>query len=110
MPRLEDSRLWLPAGQLRCLQELLARHVPQAEVWAYGSRVSGGAHEGSDLDLVLRNPADLGQDVPGWSALQQALQDSPLPMLVQVHQWSRLPASFRRNIEAGYVVVQPAPG
>jgi hypothetical protein len=25
---------------------------------AYGSRVTGGAHDGSDLDLVLRNPAD----------------------------------------------------
>lgn len=24
------------------------------EVWAYGSRVSGEAHEGSDLDLVIR--------------------------------------------------------
>lgn len=33
---------------------LLGQHVPQAEVWAYGSRVNGGAHEGSDLDLVLR--------------------------------------------------------
>lgn len=26
------------------------------EVWAYGSRVSGEAHEGSDLDLVIRTP------------------------------------------------------
>ncbi len=26
------------------------------EVWAYGSRVNGAAHEGSDLDLVIRGP------------------------------------------------------
>ena len=26
------------------------------EVWAYGSRVDGSAHEGSDLDLVVRTP------------------------------------------------------
>ncbi|MFN5236631.1 MAG: nucleotidyltransferase domain-containing protein [Bacteroidota bacterium] len=26
------------------------------EVWAYGSRVNGDAHEGSDLDLVIRTP------------------------------------------------------
>ncbi|WP_394370317.1 nucleotidyltransferase domain-containing protein [Pedobacter segetis] len=26
------------------------------QVWAYGSRVNGDAHVGSDLDLVIRTP------------------------------------------------------
>ena len=38
---------------------LLRTFVPAAQVWAYGSRISGKAHEGSDLDLVLRNPSAL---------------------------------------------------
>ena len=88
------------------MKALLAHKVPQAEVWAYGSRVNGGAHEGSDLDLVLRNPTDLTQDVDGWIELQEALQESALPFLVEVQLWSRLPNAFHRNIEAGYVLVQ----
>ena len=39
------------------------------EVWAYGSRVNGKAHEGSDLDIVIRTanlqrlPIDLYLDL-----------------------------------------------
>jgi predicted nucleotidyltransferase len=32
------------------------------EVWAYGSRVNGSAHEGSDLDLVIRT--SIAQKLP----------------------------------------------
>jgi predicted nucleotidyltransferase len=108
MPRLDPSRLALPAQHLRTLQALLTRHVPDAEVWAYGSRVTGGAHDGSDLDLVLRNPADPAAATQGWLDLQDALRDSTLPMLVDIHLWSHLPDDFHRNIEDGYVVLQGA--
>ena len=108
MPVLDRSRLEMPAHHLKTLRALLAQHVPNANVWAYGSRVTGGAHEGSDLDLVLRNPTDLTQDVEGWYELKEALQESTLPILVEVHLWSRLPQAFHHNIEAGYVVVQKA--
>lgn len=110
MPRVELAQLDLPAHHLALLRELLVRHVPQAEVWAYGSRVNGDGHEGSDLDLVLRNPPDLTRDVAGWPELQQALQDSRLPMLVETHLWSRLPAAFHAEIEARYVLVQEGRG
>lgn len=65
MPPLDPARLQLAAPYLVQLQQLLARHVPEAEVWAYGSRVTGGAHEGSDLDLVLRDARDPAQAVAG---------------------------------------------
>ena len=103
MPALDRSVLALDARHLRTLQTLLAQHTPQAQVWAYGSRVHGTSHEGSDLDLVLRHRGDLSRDVPGLQALKAALQASDLPMLVDVHQWSRLPQAFHANIEAGYV-------
>lgn len=106
MPPLELSRLQMPEKHRHTLQALLAEHVPHAEAWVYGSRVTSGAHEGSDLDMVLRNPDDLTQDVEGWIELKEALQCSTLPMLVEVHLWSRLPEPFHRNIEAGYIVMQ----
>lgn len=77
-----------------------------AEVWAYGSRVRGCAHEGSDLDLVLRHPQDLERDVEGWLELKEALQESMLPILVEVHLWARPPKAFHGEIEQAYVVLQ----
>ena len=103
MPALDPSVLALDARHLRTLKALLAQHTPHAQVWAYGSRVNGTSHEGSDLDLVLRHPTDLSQAVPGGQALKEALQASNLPMLVDVHQWAHLPQTFHVRIEAGYV-------
>ena len=106
MPQLDIAKLYLAPQQLAQLQTLLAAHVPAAEVWAYGSRVTGDAHEGSDLDLVLRHPQNLAQDVAGWFELKEALQESTLPLLVETHLWARLPAAFHAEIERAYVVVQ----
>lgn len=106
MPQVELSELQISASQLAELQLLLQRHVPNAQVWAYGSRITDTAHEGSDLDLVLRQPNDLLQDVEGWAALKDAVQESSLPMLVDIHLWSRLPPAFHAEIEKAYVVLQ----
>lgn len=106
MPQVELSELQISATQLAELQALLQRHVPHAEVWAYGSRITGSAHEGSDLDLVLRQPDDLTKDVEGWGALKDAVQESSLPMLVDIHLWSHLPTAFHAEIEKAYVVLQ----
>ena len=90
------------------LRDLLERHVPGAEVWAYGSRVTGGAHEGSDLDLVVRNPGQLDQPRRSLASLREALSESNLPILVEVLDWARIPESFRREIERRHVpVVSP---
>jgi len=55
------AMLDLPGRHLRLLRLLLKEHTPGAEVWAYGSRVNGGSHARSDLDLVLCDPTDLTQ-------------------------------------------------
>jgi uncharacterized protein len=54
-------KLNLKPDHLRLLLDILKAHAPEAEVWAYGSRVNGRGHEGSDLDLVVRSPANLDQ-------------------------------------------------
>lgn len=56
------------------VQRLLHVHVPQAEVWAFGSRVTGAAHDASDLDLVLRDPAHLEQPMQELAQLCEALR------------------------------------
>jgi predicted nucleotidyltransferase len=75
------------------------------EVWAYGSRVSGDAHEGSDLDVVVRykNLEKLPQKV--FMQLKEKIQQSNIPILVELFDWARLPESFHRNIEARHEVL-----
>lgn len=106
MPPAELSQLTLSARHLAELRALLDRHVPDAEVWAFGSRVTGGAHEGSDLDLALRNAQDPNQPVAGLADLREALQSSSLPMLVQAHDASELPLAFRAAIERRHLVIR----
>ena len=89
---------------LTLLHELIARHLPAAvAVWAYGSRVNGTNHEGSDLDLVLRSP-----ELPASTAarFREALPESNPPIFVDVHDWALLPASFHPRILSRYEVVR----
>ena len=99
------ERLDLPRRYRDQIEALLREHVPGVEVWAYGSRVSGRSHEGSDLDLVLRGP-DLKRIPSGQlTDLTEALEQSNVPIIVQIHDWARLPESFHREIEQEYMVL-----
>ena len=75
------------------------------EVWAYGSRVQGTAHSGSDLDLVLRtqNLEKLPIDI--LLEIKENIQQSNIPIIVELFDWARLPESFHRNIEAQHEVL-----
>ena len=75
------------------------------EIWAYGSRVNGDSHDASDLDLVIRT-ADLAPLAFGELLdFQQQIQESNIPILVQVMDWNKIPASFHNNILNKYEVV-----
>ncbi|KJU83935.1 DNA polymerase III subunit beta [Candidatus Magnetobacterium bavaricum] len=91
---------------LRTLKTLLRRHVPGAEVWAYGSRVSGGGHDTSDLDIVLRSPDDLARPQENLLTLKEILSESELPILIDVLDWARVPEAFQREISKDYVIIQ----
>ena len=99
------DRLHLPLRYRRILEALLHEHVPDAEVWAYGSRITGESHEGSDLDLVVRGP-ELKPLDDGFFELLEAIEQSNIPILVQAHDWARLPESFHAEIERAFVVLQ----
>lgn len=108
MPDTATLTLDLPQKYLEQVTALLRKHARQAEVWAYGSRVSGNNHAASDLDLALRNPQDLNEEIAGLSRLKEAFSESNLPIRVDIVDWARIPESFRREIERAHVVVQEA--
>ena len=101
------DRLDLPPRFREQLDALLREHAPDVEVWAYGNRVTGGNHEGSDLDLVLRGSSLEPIPARVVAGLTEALERSNIPILVQVHDWARLPENFHREIERDYVALVP---
>ena len=104
-PAQPADRLHLLPRHREKLAALLLQHLPGVEVWAYGSRVNGQSHDGSDLDLVLRGP-DLQEIPTGCLAdFREALRESTIPFLVEARDWAHLPERFQREIEREYVVV-----
>lgn len=73
------------------------------EVWAYGSRVNGTAHNGSDLDLEIRNLNPLPLEI--YTEVSQKIKDSNIPVLVELRDWAMLPETFHRNITLKYEVL-----
>ncbi|TXT37702.1 MAG: hypothetical protein FD135_3394 [Comamonadaceae bacterium] len=88
------------------VRSILQKHVPQHEVWAFGSRAKWTAKPYSDLDLAvitshvlpLKTSADLSND----------FSESDLPWKVDVVDWASTRESFRKIIERDKVVVQRA--
>ena len=81
------------------IEALVREHLPDVEVWAHGSRVTGRSHDGCDLDLVLRGPGLVELDASRLADFQEALQESTIPVLVEARDWARVPGSFRAEHE-----------
>ena len=88
------------------VRDILQKHVPQCEVWAFGSRAKWNAKQYSDLDLAVITNAPLSLQVSG--ALADDFAESDLPFKVDVVDWATTSASFREIIERDKVVVQEA--
>jgi predicted nucleotidyltransferase len=89
---------------LDIIRRIFAVHLPEVEVIAYGSRVSGTAHGGSDLDLVVRNRNNPLLPTGNLGAVRDAFSESNLPILVDIQDWARIPDGFREEIELTGVV------
>ncbi len=85
---------------------ILQEHVPQYEVWAFGSRAKWTAKEYSDLDLAVITDQPLSLSV--GAALADDFSESDLPWKVDLVDWATTSESFRRIIELDKVVIQAA--
>ena len=86
------------------VQGILQKHVPQYEVWAFGSRATWKAKEFSDLDLAIISDQPLSLDIS--ASLRDDFSESDLPWKVDVVDWATTSESFRKIIERDGVVVQ----
>ena len=89
------------------VRDILHQHVPEYEVWAFGSRAKGTAKPYSDLDLAIITHQALSLAVS--AALDNEFTDSDLPWKVDIVDWATTSASFRKIIEQQKVIVQRSP-
>ena len=96
------DKLFLKPQYLKMLLEIFQNYCPKATIWVYGSRIKGEAHEGSDLDLVVKNFNDNEKNL---YTLKQLLNDSNIPILIDINEFDHLPKSFQEEIKRKYISI-----
>lgn len=86
------------------VRDILHRHVPGCEVWAFGSRAKHAAKPYSDLDLVIVTSVPLPLNV--HAALVDDFSESDLPWKVDIVDWAVTTGTFRDVVMKDKVVVQ----
>ena len=93
----------LKPSQRKLVMDLLRRHLPGVEAWAYGSRVKFSSRPNSDLDMVVfATPEQKGY----VANLAEAFEESDLPFRVDLFIWDEVPERFHKNIQRERVVLQ----
>jgi predicted nucleotidyltransferase len=94
----------LTPQQLALVRAIVAARLPQREVRAFGSRVTGCAKLHSDLDLVIMGDEPVAD--PVLAELHADFDDSDLPFRVDVLNWSDAPTSLREAISHASIPIQ----
>ncbi len=92
------------AEHLKLIKEILSHHIPNYEVRAFGSRVSGGSRPYSDLDLALVGKEQISQKL--YYQLKNIFEESTLPFRVDLLDWHRISDDFRQIIEQEFQIIQ----
>ena len=99
----EGEPLFLAPKYLQILLDLLHRFLPGQAVWAFGSRATGKyLWRFSDLDLAVEKklPWEVRSD------LLEALDESDLPIRVDLVELDSVDAAFAARIRPDFVAVQ----
>ena len=102
----EQLNIDVRPDQWEIVRGILQKHVPQCEVWAFGSRAKRAAKPYSDLDLAVITSQPLPLQTS--ANLCDDFSESDLPWKVDVVDWATTRESFRKIIERDKVVVQRA--
>ncbi len=94
----------LRTKDLDLLQKIFRDYCPDAEIWAYGSRVNGDSHSGSDLDLTVKSFNDSKKRL---YELKELLAESNITFLIDITDLNSLPFSFQDEIKKSYIVIFP---
>ena len=96
------SKLNVKPEHLKMLKDIFTQYCPNAEICAYGSRVNGDSHDGSDLDMVVKSFNDENKNI---AELRQLLNDSNIPFLMDISEFDKMPNYMQNEILKKYVVI-----
>ena len=82
------------------VHNILNKHVPDKEVWAFGSRVKQTANKSSDLDLVIVSEHKIPFKI--MAKLEYDFAVSNLPFKVDVLDWQSVSDDFKKVIKEKY--------
>lgn len=85
---------------LRILNEI----VPDREVRAFGSRVTGKAKPFSDLDLAIIGDEPLSLETR--ARLEEAFSESNLPWKVDILDWLKVDTDFQNIIKNSWIILE----
>jgi uncharacterized protein len=91
------QRLDLPNAWRLEVLAILGQHLPGARASVFGSRVLGRARPYSDLDVAVE--VEPAPDWRTWARLKEAFEASDLPICVDVVDWHRTSADFKRLVD-----------
>lgn len=100
-----DYKLKIADNILNMIIGIIKNHVQNREILAYGSRVYGVCHDGSDLDLVIRDKENPEKPYAEFARLRSLFQESDIPILVDIQDWALLPDDFRKEIDKRYIKI-----
>ncbi len=86
----------------KIVRRILKKHVPDATIWVFGSRVKQTANNSSDLDLAIVSQNKIPLQV--MNLLKFDFEESDLPFKVDVLDWQNISDDFKKVIKEKYVV------
>lgn len=98
----------LRPDQLQIVRGILENLVPDKTVWAFGSRVEGGAKPYSDLDLAIVSDTALSMDEIG--RLREAFAESDIPFRVDIVDTASVSGKLKERIQAAHEIVKEGIG
>ncbi|MBF0144798.1 MAG: nucleotidyltransferase domain-containing protein [Magnetococcales bacterium] len=100
----EPPRIDIRQDHWEIVRAILNTHVPDREVWAFGSRAKWTARPYSDLDLAILGDESLDPGI--LAGLKEAFSESDLPFKVDVVDWATTAEGFRGIIKRDRVVMK----
>ena len=93
-------------SEVKIILDILDKHLPNCEVFAYGSRAKGNFKPWSDLDLAVKSPENL--DFLHIARIKEDFMESDLPFRVDIINFNAIKgdAVFRENITKSYIKIK----
>ena len=88
---------------LAAIKAIVYTNLPDCEIRAFGSRVNNSAKPYSDIDISLVTDRVIDDKV--LAIIEQAFENSNIPIRVEVCDWHRLTADFQAIIAEHYLVL-----